>query len=76
MQKIISWYMEHKTYGNILSIGIIGVIIHIMEIYSKDSMGMFNEKKHINILSDNLCRDFCNHKYYNTCDKWNFIIQI
>lgn len=29
-----------------------------MEIYSKDSMGMFNEKKHINILSDNLCRDF------------------
>ena len=25
-----------------------------MEIYSKDSMGMFNEKKHINILSDNL----------------------
>ena len=43
-----------------------------MEIYSKDSMGMFNEKKHINILSDNLRRDFCNHKYYNTCDKWNF----
>lgn len=29
-----------------------------MEIYSKDSMGMFNEKKHINILSDNLCEDF------------------
>ena len=28
MQKIISWYMEHKTYGNILSIGIIGVIIY------------------------------------------------
>ena len=28
MQKIISWYMGHKTYGNILSIGIIGVIIY------------------------------------------------
>ena len=28
MQKIISWYMEHKTYGNILSIGIVGVIIY------------------------------------------------
>lgn len=26
MQKIISWYMEHKTYGNILIIGIIGLI--------------------------------------------------
>ena len=28
MQKIISWYMEHKTYGNILIIGIIGLMLY------------------------------------------------
>ena len=28
MKKMISWYLEHKTYENILSIGIIGVIIY------------------------------------------------
>ena len=27
MQEIISWYMEHKTYGNILIIGIIGLML-------------------------------------------------
>lgn len=26
--KIISWYMEHKTYGNILIIGIIGLMLY------------------------------------------------
>ena len=26
MQEIISWYMEHKTYGNILIIGIIQTV--------------------------------------------------
>ena len=28
MQEIISWYMEHKTYGNILIIGIIGLMLY------------------------------------------------
>ena len=28
MKKIISWYMEHKTYGNILIIGIIGLMLY------------------------------------------------
>ena len=28
MQEIISWYMEHKTYGYILIIGIIGLMLY------------------------------------------------
>ena len=36
MQKIISWYMEHKTYGNILIIGIIGLMLYNQRIIMRN----------------------------------------